>query len=167
MVRAQALRLGWRAPGHLAGVGRHFGLSGHRRRSDAAVEPQPVGGRIDHRHGHRDVHRGPGENDARRFPLALGRQGMTSLLILAAALAAAPIERPLTAPGPQALLAGTLLDAGKGSPVILIVPGSGPTDRDGNNPLGVTAAPYRLLAEALAQRGSSPGAHDQHGRVVS
>ena len=38
---------------------------------------------------------------------------------------------------------------------MLIIPGSGPTDRDGNNPLGVTAAPYRLLAEALAASAAS------------
>ncbi|MDO6434843.1 alpha/beta hydrolase [Flavitalea sp. BT771] len=38
-------------------------------------------------------------------------------------------------------------------PVVLVIAGSGPTDRDGNNPLGVKAAPYRMLAEALQQRG--------------
>ncbi len=31
-------------------------------------------------------------------------------------------------------------------PVALIIAGSGPTDRDGNNPLGVTSASYRLRA---------------------
>ena len=92
---------------------------------------------------------------------------MTSLLILAAVLAAAPIERPLTAPGPQGPLAGTLLDAGKGAPVVLIIPGSGPTDRDGNNPLGVTAAPYRLLAEALGRRGISSVRIDKRGMFGS
>jgi uncharacterized protein len=40
----------------------------------------------------------------------------------------------------------------KGAPVILIIPGSGPTDRDGNSPLGVRAAPYRLLAEDLSKQ---------------
>jgi pimeloyl-ACP methyl ester carboxylesterase len=92
---------------------------------------------------------------------------MTSLLLLAAMLAAAPVERPLTAPGPQAPLAGILLDAGKRAPVILIIPGSGPTDRDGNNPLGVTAAPYRLLAEGLAKRGISSVRIDKRGMFGS
>ena len=92
---------------------------------------------------------------------------MTSFLILAAMLAAAPVERPLTAPGPQAPLAGTLTDAGKGAPVVLIIPGSGPTDRDGNNPLGVTAAPYRLLAEALGKRGISSVRIDKRGMFGS
>ncbi|MEA3452331.1 MAG: alpha/beta hydrolase, partial [Bacteroidota bacterium] len=35
-------------------------------------------------------------------------------------------------------------------PVVLIIAGSGPTDRDGNNKLGVSAAPYRMLADSLA-----------------
>ena len=84
---------------------------------------------------------------------------MISLLI--AGLAAAAI--PMTAPGPQGPLEGTLLDAGKGAPVVLIVPGSGPTDRDGNNPIGVTSAPYRLLAEALGAKGVSTVRIDKRG----
>jgi len=84
---------------------------------------------------------------------------MISLLIAAAAVAAIPV----TAPGPQGPLQGTYLDAGKGAPVVLIIPGSGPTDRDGNNPLGVTAAPYRLLAEALATKGVSTVRIDKRG----
>ena len=88
-------------------------------------------------------------------------------LILAAMMAPAPVERPLTAPGPQAPLAGTLTNAGKGAPVVLIIPGSGPTDRDGNNPLGVTAAPYRMLAEGLAARGVSSVRIDKRGMFAS
>lgn len=38
-------------------------------------------------------------------------------------------------------------------PCVVIVPGSGPTDRDGNNPFGVTARPYALLAGALLAEG--------------
>ena len=76
---------------------------------------------------------------------------------------AAAASIPLTATGPQGPLAGTLLDAGVRAPVVLIIPGSGPTDRDGNNPLGVTAAPYRLLAEALATKGVSTVRIDKRG----
>ena len=76
---------------------------------------------------------------------------------------AAAASIPLTATGPQGPLAGTLLDAGVLAPVVLIIPGSGPTDRDGNNPLGVTAAPYRLLAEALATKGVSTVRIDKRG----
>lgn len=73
----------------------------------------------------------------------------------------------LTAPGPNGPLEGTYLDAGKGAPVVLIIPGSGPTDRDGNNPLGVTAAPYRLLAEGLAAKGVSTVRVDKRGMFGS
>jgi pimeloyl-ACP methyl ester carboxylesterase len=86
------------------------------------------------------------------------------LSVLIAAVAAAI---PMTAPGPEGPLGGTLLEAGKGAPVVLIIPGSGPTDRDGNNPLGVTAAPYRLLAEALAQNGVSSVRIDKRGMFGS
>jgi pimeloyl-ACP methyl ester carboxylesterase len=92
---------------------------------------------------------------------------MNFMLMLAALLAAAPAERPLSAPGPRGELAGTLIDAGKDAPVVLIIPGSGPTDRDGNNPLGVTAAPYRLLAEGLAERGISSVRIDKRGMFGS
>lgn len=88
---------------------------------------------------------------------------MLEVLMAAAAAAALPI----TAPGPQGPLAGTYLDAGAKAPVVLIIPGSGPTDRDGNNPLGVTAAPYRLLAEALAGRGVSSVRIDKRGMFGS
>ena len=88
---------------------------------------------------------------------------MFGVLIAAAAAAASP----MTAPGPKGPLAGTFIDAGAKAPVILIIPGSGPTDRDGNNPLGVTAAQYRLLAEALAAKGVSSVRIDKRGMFGS
>ena len=71
---------------------------------------------------------------------------------LLASVGTAPVvaQETLVAPGPQGDLAGTLVAPAEGQPLVLIIPGSGPTDRDGNSPLGVTAASYRLLAEALA-----------------
>lgn len=87
---------------------------------------------------------------------------MLNLLAIAAAVASG-----ITAPGPQASLAGTLADAGPGAPIVLIIPGSGPTDRDGNNPMGVTAAPYRLLAEGLAAKGVSSVRIDKRGMFGS
>ena len=80
---------------------------------------------------------------------------------------AAATSVPMTAPGPHGPLAGTLLNAGAHAPAVLIIPGSGPTDRDGNNPLGVTAAPYRLLAEALAAKGVSSVRIDKRGMFGS
>lgn len=88
-------------------------------------------------------------------------------MMLSVLIAAVSAAIPMTAPGPEGPLGGTLLEAGKGAPVVLIIPGSGPTDRDGNNPLGVTAAPYRLLAEALAQNGVSSVRIDKRGMFGS
>jgi uncharacterized protein len=84
--------------------------------------------------------------------------------ILAAAVAA---SIPMAIPGPKGDLAGTFVDAGKNSPVVLIIPGSGPTDRDGNNPLGVRAAPYRMLADALATKSVSTLRIDKRGMFAS
>lgn len=81
--------------------------------------------------------------------------------------AAAAAMTAITAPGPQGPLAGTLTNAGAKAPVVLIIPGSGPTDRDGNNPMGVTAAPYRMLAEALAEKGVSTVRIDKRGMFAS
>ena len=84
-----------------------------------------------------------------------------------------PFEENLTAAGPMGPLAGTLTLPGETGPlpqdrpVFLIVPGSGPTDRDGNSPLGITAAPYRLLAEALAERGYPSVRIDKRGMFGS
>jgi pimeloyl-ACP methyl ester carboxylesterase len=64
-------------------------------------------------------------------------------------------------------LHGTLLMPKKNSPIVLIVPGSGPTNRDGNSPLGVKAQPYKLLAEALAEEGIATVRVDKRGMFGS
>lgn len=61
-------------------------------------------------------------------------------------------------------LAGELLvppHTGRKVPVALIVAGSGPTDRNGNNVMGVKAQPYKLLAEALAKNGIATLRYDK------
>ena len=81
---------------------------------------------------------------------------------------AAPAETPLQAPGPHGALRGTVLtpENAKG-PVILIIPGSGPTNRDGNNPLGIRASSYKLLAEGLAKEGITTVRIDKRGMFGS
>jgi pimeloyl-ACP methyl ester carboxylesterase len=93
---------------------------------------------------------------------------MFELIAAAVALqAAAPVESMIEAPGPRGALRGTMLAPATPRAVVLIVPGSGPTDRDGNNPLGVRAQPYRLLAEALASRGIATVRIDKRGMFGS
>jgi len=61
-------------------------------------------------------------------------------------------------------LAGELLippHTGRKVPVVLIIAGSGPTDRNGNNVMGVKAQPYKLLAEALAKNGIATLRYDK------
>lgn len=89
-------------------------------------------------------------------------------IILAAALASAsppgPVATDIEALGPDGPLRGAMLaPASDSRAVVLIVPGSGATDRDGNNPFGVSAAPYRLLAEGLARRGVTTIRVDKRG----
>ena len=56
-------------------------------------------------------------------------------------------ETLIKAVGPLAQLKGIMLKAKQQhAPVVLIVPGSGPTNRDGNSPLGLKASTYRKLS---------------------
>jgi alpha-beta hydrolase superfamily lysophospholipase len=76
------------------------------------------------------------------------------------------VESQVELPTPWGRLAGTLLlPAGEGPcPAALLIAGSGPTDRDGNNPL--LPAPLdniRRLAEALAARGVATLRYDKRG----
>jgi uncharacterized protein len=62
------------------------------------------------------------------------------------------------------VLSGSLLVPQRltsGAPVVLIVAGSGPTDRDGNSPAGVQASTYRLIAEGLAAQGIASLRYDK------
>lgn len=92
-------------------------------------------------------------------------------LVLAPSLctAAEGRERFISIEGPQGPLKGTMLEPAhqQSGAVILIIPGSGPTDRDGNSPLGVKASTYRLLAEALADRGITSVRIDKRGMFAS
>ncbi len=47
--------------------------------------------------------------------------------------------------------------------ICVIVPGSGPTDRDGNSALGLQADTYKQLAEALSEKGIASFRYDKRG----
>lgn len=91
------------------------------------------------------------------------------LLLVVMALPSVSIaETIIQAPGPAGPLEGTFVSpAAAGAPVVLIVPGSGPTNRDGNGPQGLSASIYRLLAEGLVQRGIASVRVDKRGMFGS
>jgi pimeloyl-ACP methyl ester carboxylesterase len=81
---------------------------------------------------------------------------------------AQPVQTYVEAPGPLGPLKGTMLAPASGvAPVVLIIPGSGPTDRDGDNRYGVKARTYRLLAEGLVARGVATVRIDKRGMFAS
>lgn len=48
-------------------------------------------------------------------------------------------------------------------PVVIIIPGSGPTDRDGNNNFGMVTNAYKMLASELINKGISCLRYDKRG----
>ena len=84
-------------------------------------------------------------------------------------------SEPVTLRTATGTIYGTaVLPAGGGRhPVVLIVAGSGPTDRDGNSPVPVAAGKplrtdaYRLLAESLAANGIASVRYDKRGIAAS
>ncbi|MBN3779883.1 alpha/beta hydrolase [Burkholderia sp. Ac-20345] len=78
------------------------------------------------------------------------------------------MQTEIEAPGPVGPLKGTLLSPDiADAPVVLIVPGSGPTDRNGNAPNGLQASTYRLLAEGLLDEGIASVRIDKRGMYGS
>ena len=78
-------------------------------------------------------------------------------------------EHEVSVENAHGALRGTLLlPAGCGPfSTVLILPGSGPTDRDGNNAMGVGANTYRLLAEGLAAKNVASLRYDKGGIAAS
>ena len=75
-----------------------------------------------------------------------------------------PIETEIEASGPNGPLKGLMVSPGKpDAPVVLIIPGSGPVDRDGNSLHGLNTDTYKLLAQGLAERGIASVRIDKRG----
>ncbi|MBX7248193.1 MAG: alpha/beta hydrolase [Caulobacteraceae bacterium] len=93
-----------------------------------------------------------------------------TLLLVPAAIAAPATEGPteISASGPGGELKGFWRGpASVSAPIAVFVPGSGPTDHDGNNPLGVAGSPYGKLMQALAEEGIATVAIDKRGQFAS
>ena len=73
-------------------------------------------------------------------------------------------ESPVSLNLPDASISGSIItpknSIGK-IPVVLIIAGSGPTDRNGNSSLGISANSYFLLAEALGKAGIATLRYDK------
>lgn len=82
---------------------------------------------------------------------------------LALALLAGPTATEIALPADPAPLHGTLLAPERAQAVAVILPGSGPTDRDGNQAPAIQASTYRLLAEGLAAEGIATVRIDKRG----
>lgn len=57
----------------------------------------------------------------------------------------------------------TVPDHVKISPIVLIIPGSGPTDRDCNSAVGIKTNAYKMLADSFANNGISTLRFDKRG----
>lgn len=97
------------------------------------------------------------------------RSGWIGLAVAAGLMTgeAAAADEAVTIAGPTGPLAGTYLAPASGGPVMVIIPGSGPTDRNGNSPLGVAGGAYQRLAEALAVEGVGSIRIDKRGMFGS
>ncbi|HEY9342014.1 MAG TPA: alpha/beta fold hydrolase [Hanamia sp.] len=62
---------------------------------------------------------------------------------------------------------GTLLSKNNHQKLVIIIAGSGPTDRDGNNPLGDEANSYKLLAHSLDSQNIATFRFDKRGVAKS
>jgi len=86
-----------------------------------------------------------------------------ALCVQGQALAQAPADssREVTLETPTGGIQGTLSYAGPS--VVLVIPGSGPTDRDGNGAGGLRSDAYKQLADSLASHGISTLRFDKRG----
>ena len=85
------------------------------------------------------------------------------MLSLALAFLAGPVSAEVVLPFQPAPLHGTMLAPEAARAVAVILPGSGPTDRDGDQAPAINASTYRLLAEGLAAQGIATVRIDKRG----
>src|SRR3990167_8764364 len=103
---------------------------------------------------------------------AMFRALLVTLPLLAGLAQAAPNtleQRPLSLETAQGTLRGTLLQPRSDEPlaVALLIAGSGPTDRDGNNPADGHNDSLKKLAHNLARHGIASLRYDKRGVAAS
>lgn len=95
---------------------------------------------------------------------------MTAAMALLVATGASAAEKMVTIDGGAAPLAGTLLTSEPAKPgaAVLLISGSGPTDRDGNSAMsGIRPATMKLIADGLAVQGIASLRFDKRGLAAS
>lgn len=93
---------------------------------------------------------------------------MLSLAATAALMLAGPTETEVTLETAPAPLHGTLLQPeGPTLATAILIPGSGPTDRNGNSPYGITNSTLKQFAEGLAAKGIATVRIDKRGIAAS
>lgn len=118
--------------------------------------------------------------NVQRFPLwqllSMLRALLLTLCLLPPLAQAAPhsvshssVQQPMRLHTAQGTLYGTLLKPSGSAPmaVALLIAGSGPTDRDGNNPEGGQSDSLKRLAQSLAKQGIASLRYDKRGVAAS
>jgi len=96
------------------------------------------------------------------------KKSLLALIFFVFAASAFGAEQEVQIQTPMGPVYGTLLTPDKSSEtVVLLIAGSGPTDRNGNNPLGVNAASYYLIASELQKSGVASLRYDKRGIAAS
>ncbi|WP_183143803.1 alpha/beta hydrolase, partial [Pseudomonas cichorii] len=102
---------------------------------------------------------------------ALRMLALALCMLAGVANAASPtvVQRPISVDTNNGKLFGTLLlpQSTKPVPVVLIIAGSGPTDRDGNNPEGGRNDSMKRLAIILAKNNIASVRYDKRGVAAS
>uniref|UniRef100_UPI003D9FE122 alpha/beta hydrolase n=2 Tax=Xanthomonas oryzae TaxID=347 RepID=UPI003D9FE122 len=89
-------------------------------------------------------------------------RALLMLILLAAAKAAHAAEADWSIAGVRGTLSGSFQEATPGAPIVIVVPGSGPSDRNGN--VGrLRPDTYRLLADDLSKAEISTLRYDKYG----
>lgn len=102
----------------------------------------------------------------RRHGLCSGR--VFTFLVCLALLRPGVAQVMVHSPYPDGPLSGTLLQAStKNAPTVLLIPGSGPTNRDGNVPGVYEPALLKRIAEGLQSRGINSVRADKRGMYDS
>lgn len=100
--------------------------------------------------------------------LLAGFLGLFCIVTATVPVLADPAETEIEAPGPNGPLKGLMVAADKpDAPVVLIIPGSGPVDRNGNSLHGLNTDTYKLLAQGLAAKGIASVRIDKRGMFSS